>query len=455
MFDKLKGVEQQRGKSGDIATELATNDRVSTVLDFPSNADSATKLLQAYPELAWLTGDVNATPEGNGSVAQATTLSEQIFGQKHIEFDRTAVGIMVLKWVLSSDYTAFTACQPDSAKLSRDHFEELRDYVVKVLPDQHAVDAMVTYMVINDLGKIKSIVADVRSKLGVENVDHDKILLAALQRSPEISPSFDRLSDHFRQLIINGLKAEFNIGQFIQGENVAASLNGLAGLDPKSLDFYLLHAMCDIAGAAGQVKQNGSLVMTEPTYQGFTVAIESIEKMAGGLGAKEVYDYYLSQRAQTLGFDISVPKDKALTRICCMLRVSDSNRATQVQKAFDGLPENTRALLEQQLNRSGVDDGFATLVYYAPAILVNAQAAHGKAESADPFESALHEGLTTIARIYSGAAVALKNRPGSGVFTVMAASAAEAAKTPGLLAQLDFNLQSVASDAELITEKKK
>ncbi len=130
-------------------------------------------------------------------------------------------------------------------------------------------------MVVNDLGKVKGVVKNIAEKSGIKDVDHDKLLFAGLSQHPEISPSFQKLSSRHKKLILNGLKTEFNIGQFIQGENVPASLEGLKGIDEESLKFYLLHALYDIAGAAGQSVQNGSVIMNEPTYENFRLAIDS------------------------------------------------------------------------------------------------------------------------------------------------------------------------------------
>jgi hypothetical protein len=437
-----------------LANSFGIDARVSSVVDFPSD-EASPRVLAAYPEMAWLTGDVNATPEGVAISGQATCLSEQLFGKKHIEFDRTAVGVMVLNWILKRDYEAFTACQPDAAKLSQQSFDELCANTRRVLPDAEAVDAMVTYMVINDLGKIQSIVGQVESRLGTENVDHDKVLVSALEAHPEISPSFQRLSAQYQNLIINGLKAEFNIAQFIQGENVAASLGGLAGLDQKSLDFYLLHALGDIAGAAGHVKQNGSVVMTEPTYQGFNMSIKSINQLKSGASVVEVHDHYLRQRAYVLNLNIENPEEKALTRICCMLRASDPAEATKVRKTWEDLPNNTREILVQELNRTGVNDGFATLLYYSPATLANAQAAYVTAGDKNAFAKGLADGLTALARTYQEAAITIRERQGNGVYTVMVSALANAAKTPGELNQAEITLRAVGEDAEVIIQKKK
>jgi len=119
--------------------------------------DSARLFMKRYPELNWLTGSVNATPEG---VAKSSkSVSEALFGKQHIEFDRTLTGIESLKWVLKGDYEQFTKCQNNAVKLTRENFEHLRKYTQQVLPEPEDIDTMIGYTVINDLGKIQSVVS--------------------------------------------------------------------------------------------------------------------------------------------------------------------------------------------------------------------------------------------------------------------------------------------------------
>ena len=198
-----------------------------------------------YPEMAWLTGDVQATPEASVEAEDGKTFGEVLFSGADkaslTELNRTAVGLATLYWVLKDDYESFTACQKAS-KLTPESFKTLRDWTVGILPDDEAFDAMVVYTVINDLGKIQSVIEKARA-MGIENVDHDKVLVAVLEQKPEISPSFQGLSSHYQNLILTGLRAEFNLGQFVQGENVPASLQKLVGIDQLGLNFYFLHTL--------------------------------------------------------------------------------------------------------------------------------------------------------------------------------------------------------------------
>lgn len=418
------------------------------------NADSIDEIMghvtREYPEMSWLAGSVNATPEGFAISDPTQSVSQRMFGAKHIEFDRTAVGIMTFLWVIKGDYEKFTECQPEAARMTRQSFEELRSYTLSILADDpKALDALIAYTVINDLGKIKAIVAEVQKHSGSDEIDHDKILYNALEHHPEVSPSFSRLSDYYKDLIVNGLKAKFNLGQFVQGENIPASLSGLIRLDSASLDFYLLHVVYDIAGVAGQVKQNGSLVMNESTYQGFKLSLAALGLIAEGMSLDKVYDAFLAEKAKIFGLDISNPTERAVTRVCCMLRVADSKQAQKVFDIFTCLPKNERAILEKELNLTGVSDGYATLLYYSPATFANAQVAFKAANDPQAFEKSMQVGLRVFARVYQEARIAIKKREGNGVYIVDVSALAEAAKNPTTLDTKGLRLDKVGDDAKL------
>ena len=76
--------------------------------------------------------------------------------------------------------------------------------------------------------------------------------------------------------------AQFNFAQLVQAESVPASLMGLKDLDKMSLDMFNLHALFDMAGAAGHVNYNGSIVLLENTYNDMFLTIKCLEAIAQG-----------------------------------------------------------------------------------------------------------------------------------------------------------------------------
>ncbi|HUC88901.1 MAG TPA: DUF1152 domain-containing protein [Candidatus Paceibacterota bacterium] len=419
-----------------------------------SSVELVKNLTNKYPEMEWLTGNVDSTPEASISGQVEGTVGKQIFSNLDkkdlIEFDRTAVGILTLYWADNGDYDSFTACQKEPTKLTKESFKKLQEYSKSILQNQEDIEAMETFMVINDLGKIKGVVENITEKSGIKDIDHDKMLLIGLEKHPEISPSFQKLSSHHKELILNGLKTKFNIGQFIRGESMPASLEGLKDVDQESLRFYLLHSLYDMAGAAGQFVQNGSVVMTEPLYKDFSSAVDLVEKLGQGKTADEAYNSYLNQKAENLGFNPLSPEDRAMTRICCMLSISNIEQAQEVKKIFSELPKNTHAILEADLNKKGTDDGLATLIYYAPSFLLNLQKKFNDNKEPDAFKKALSLGLTTLARVFQEARIANKGKEDNGIYTVMASSLAKVAtENPDKLSKQEIKLKIIGNDAEV------
>ncbi len=416
-----------------------------------SSLEFIRQIVQHYPEMKFLAGEVNATPEGKAT--DGKSIGEDLFEadkNQLIEFNRTAAGLLVLKWAMTQDYEAFTQCQKNEVKLSPEAFGRFCDLTASVIKDSEALDAMITCMVINDLGKVKDFVRALSEKNGIVEVDHDRVLGESLKSNPEDVPSFQRLGKSYRNMILSGLEMDFNMGQFVQAENIPASLGGLVGVQNEILDFYLLHALCDIAGAAGHVSQSGSLVMTEPTFVGFEVGTKSLSMLGEGKGAKEVYDAYLTERAAAWGLDVTMDEDRAVARLCCMMRVGNRNGADRIKSAYHPLQANVKEILTKELNTSGVDDGIAILLYYAPAMLVNLQAA-----SKDSPDQNLDLGLETLARLYQEARVAIRKRDGTGVFTVDIAQVANRAKeNPSSLKHAGFEVEAVSANARVVLFEK-
>ena len=75
--------------------------------------------VRQHPEILWL-ADSNVRKTEEGQATLQGTYSEQLFGQKYVEFDRTIMTIHCLKLILDGSdkaYQTFTASQPKDAKL--------------------------------------------------------------------------------------------------------------------------------------------------------------------------------------------------------------------------------------------------------------------------------------------------------------------------------------------------
>ncbi|MBQ8847410.1 MAG: dual specificity protein phosphatase family protein [Candidatus Gastranaerophilales bacterium] len=352
-----------------LAPNYETEAFVNNFLNSKDSVEMTKILLQRYPELYWLTGDVNATPEWQIN-SDLNSISEKLFGSKHVEFDRTIVGIECLKHVLNGDYDKFTECQKESVKMTRENFDKLKDFTTGVIKTPQDADAILAFTMINDLGKIKEFVQNIESLMKRPVKDHDEALLMALKTIPDEIPSFSRLTKNNQNDIINSLDADFNLGQFVQGECLPANLAKIGTVGKRAMDLYLVHMFYDVAGAAGHVASNGSLVMNNNVFNGYMQGIESIQqKISQGLN--ETYDDFLNKKASDYNLSIDSPEEKSLVRLAILSRAYTPNDAQEVIEAFSKLNKEEQYDLLKGLSKDGINQK-GVLLYYAPAFIQNA-----------------------------------------------------------------------------------
>lgn len=391
------------------------------------------------PELEWLKGNVNGTPDGK-SVAE-------------MEFKRTKLSLDLLQWVFDGNYEKFTECQSGNVKLSRESFGEIQQYTCSTLKTDADKYAMEAYLIINDLGKIVSFVEQIETKLHIQSVDHDELLYEGLKRMPELSPTFVSLSDEYKEIILAGLKTKFNMGQFIQSENLPASLLPLQGIDITSLNYYMLHVFYDIAGAAGHVRNNGSIIVTEDYWRSFKSANKAIfDMISGKLNAQEAYNTYLSKRAEMANLQFESNEDIAIVKICNLIRVYSPNEAKQVKESYCYLPVQVKEMLTKELSKDGITDN-GILLYYAPATLSNAVNYFKNSGDADAIHKAITIVIPIFANIYGLAKAKInKANKSSKVCTVFIADVAQKAKHPIELPNYKFNFTDVNGDYNVSCE---
>jgi hypothetical protein len=385
----------------------------------------ARHLLALYPELRWLTLKVVISPEDAKAVAHPDAFSPALFsGNLHPEVERTLTSLVALAQILRGDYDGFTKSQTSpSIKLKQASFDHIRSVFFRVLGrkdggpiplgnaalasvDLEKLDALMTYMVIHDLGKSKRF-EKVASKVSGEiTVDHDRILVHGLSAEPMLSTSFERLSEHFQTLILKGMSADFNMGQFAQGENVPASLNKLFDLNEAAFDFYFLHLFLDVAGSSGVKTPHGSAMMIEPVFNGFRTGYEFLPRLYQGHSGESVYAFFLETRARMFGlpFTAGNATDYAVARLGLMSRMASAADAKLVLAAFESLDEGTRNLLVKELGVTGNGLEAAILPYYSPALIANLRAAvKGALKVASGTPSAhpaldMHRPITRVSR---------------------------------------------------------
>jgi len=347
-------------------------------------------------------------------------------------------------------YSDFTECQKGK-KLSRENFDEITQYTTSIVKSQDDLDAMVAYLIINDLGKVKRVVNEIHERTGYQSVDHDDLLYVGLSRFPEISPTFSGLDEKYQERILNGLRTRFNLGQFIQSENLPQNLVPLIGIDNESFDYYMLHTLYDIGGAAGHIARNGSLVINDSFWDNFKAAEKHLKNIKGKEDILPAYNGYLLDRANMLGLEAEGQEAKAVVKLCNMLRISEPSKAQEVLEAFRQQPLNTKAILQKELNATGMDGDNAILLYYAPATLTNALGYFTKNGGESPIKESLNIVLPAFARLYSQTRANLADQVSvQDVTTVMISEVAKmAGANPNDLNNSNLTFQQVGSDFEV------
>ena len=354
------------------------------------------------------------------------TLASRVFETSDIkdatEFDRAAVGLLCLKYVLTNDYDHFTACQNPHTKLSQKSFSKLRHFTQQIIQTPEDLEVAVYMIMCNDLGKTHRIMDVYYDLEANKDADHDVIFSTVLKKKEDLFPGFQHLSDTQKAIIQEGLSTAFNLGQFAQGENTPADLPQIQSISKKARDLYILHAFYDIAGAAGHVKNNGSLVMSEPVFQGYDLAIQSLMTEP----FSDSYNRYVAVRGKLVGFNSQTEKGFALSRLASLSRCFYEADGILLSEVFDDLPKNVQNILQKELNETGLDGTSAILIYYAPAFIDNIKKCYLGKLPADADKCSKRKALfyayktafTTLAQIYNATRIAVKKQNMAGVLTV-------------------------------------
>jgi hypothetical protein len=348
--------------------------------------DWVRKCVKQYPEILLLAdAKVRKTEEGQATLQGP--YSEQLFGQKFIEFDRTMMTLRCLQLILDGSdkaYGEFTAAQPRDAKLSRESFDKLHaqgETLVKSNYDGMSPlemrEAMEAALVLGDIGKSEK-AREIFKPYGASAPDHDDFhgeVMRILEKHPHLSPTFDKLSPAAKKLLIQTANlAHYGHMTHIEGgPGMYAQLkkSGLPAASPLALAFDLFVHTCDVAGALGHVNNQSSLVYTEPSH----LAMQAVAKACGTLSdpqktTMDAYNAYLTVRAEKLGLNPQDRTDRALTRMGAMLRLFTPEDGALLKKAMLQLDRADRTRIMEELDTK-VGEELERTPTYMPAVLVN------------------------------------------------------------------------------------
>lgn len=335
------------------------------------------------PELSSLK---NAAPTVESSPIKTTGEfgpfpSQLLFQKDYAEVNRTLVGMLALKWLVSGDYEAFTGQQAPAAQLHQDSFRQLRQLFMGGLDTEEDVYALFVATVVNDLGKDPQLSARVADLLKdySSKANHDLVVYIAakhdmlpLINEAKDTPSYEKLM----QGLLFG--SEVNIAQLAQAESAPGTLkhvkNIMAGLD-HAFTLKFMELILDVAGADGHHDARSAKPMIEPVFQGYMVARQAlIDIIQDKCSVREGYDQVLTHRANLLkkegymAISVQVPSERALLRLLTMSRTTSKKQALWIDQAFRCLTQYERSAIVDGLNVDGTDDGVAIVPYYMPAL---------------------------------------------------------------------------------------
>lgn len=372
-------------------------------------------IVTIYPEITWLANaSVRKTEEGQATVDKP--YSEQMFGQKFIEFDRSLMTLYCMKLILNGSdraYQEFTSAQPENVKLSRESFRTLHEQGLSLVNSNYQnitptemLQAMETALVLGDMGKSET-ARDIFKVYGANAPDHDDFhgqAMEILRNNPRLSYSFSRLSYSAKQLLLKAANLAHygHITHLEGGPSMFSKLkqSNVPVTDAAALSFDLFVHTCDVAGALGHVNNTSSIVYTESTHRAMQAMAQACRVLTDPAKTEaDAYDAYLSVRASWLGLNPSDRDDRVLTRIAAMLRLFTPEEGVALKNAISELSIEDRQRIVSQLDvRQGEEIGRTPT--YMPAVLVNLY--NNNALGATPSErlsQAVIRGLPFIARV--------------------------------------------------------
>ncbi len=344
------------------------------------------KIIGQYSEIVWLANDqVRKTEENQASADKS--YSEQLYGQKFIEFDRSLMSLYCLKLILDGSdnaYQEFTAAQPENVRLTKESFQQLHEQGTSLLnskyqnltPTQMQL-TMETALVLGDMGKSEK-AREIFKTAGAKAPDHDDFYgeaLEVLKQRPHLSRSFSKLPSAAKQLLfkVANLAHYGHVTHLEGGPSMFTKLKNstVAVTDPTALSFDLFVHTCDVAGALGHVNNTSSIVYTEQTHQAMQAMASACRVLSDASKTEtDAYNAYLSIRASWIGLNPSDRDDRVLTRIAAMLRLFTPEEGTALKNAILQLSSQDRQRIVSQFDaRLGEEIGRTPT--YMPAVLVN------------------------------------------------------------------------------------
>ncbi len=397
------------------------------------------RVLNDYPELMTLVGEVQFTPESYGTKNDKKTFGQILFPNVNIdqlkEFDRTVLSVLLYYYIKDNRYDKFVMQQSGDNKLTRETFDSIREFMKLNFNTPEKEKLLLYYMVINDLGKSQQVIDTLKAK-GIETVDHDLLLNYLLQFG--MFPTLNSFSKESQENLANVLNYGINVGQYIQGECVDYSFNKVLNLSQFERTLMVAEAMLDIGGVLGHINnQEGSVVLNESTADNILTASTILSTCED---ATKIFDEFLTRKADKMQIENFDPKlRKTITRICLMMRLYKKEDIAVVKDEIINNITDYETLIHE-FNQSGYSDCQAILLYYSPALLSNTNGYYKRNNSLNSIRDSLKTCLPFMQQVMQNARSSIINSE-NGIITIMLRDAAMvASQNPEQLKDLEIKI---------------
>lgn len=299
------------------------------------------------------------------------------------ERNRAVASVHSIIWLLRNDYEEFTAAQPLDKRMTLELWNKLQVFVESAKPDGEMVQAVLVFLTIRGVGKIKSL----RDQLPVNFRAPEQAVIFLMNNMDQVLPSLTSLSETSFRLIESmfALHEEFNLAQLLQGENTPANVKRLKEYLSRFTEgdriakIYMLSffgVMSGILGHKGGSALTSSLFMDQTNGTNLLDAMRLLERVESA-SPHAIYWNYIRARCRSIcpseDSSRSDPQTLVLMRLACLNRVQTVDEFQQLQGAWRALPvvEHQQVLIDHFLADGIMERSF--LLSFLPQCFVNAK----------------------------------------------------------------------------------
>lgn len=339
----------------------------------------AQNFLEQYPELLYLgiewVQNTAALNTNSDSSSLAEHLCPWVDPSKLVELNKTLTTLVLQRLVEENKIEEFIGSNDDHhIEFLRPNPERVSELFKRIQDSlsgcKHSL-SLSTTLAIHDAWKSPKVQQLISDPL---EFDHEEILIKAINEAPNQFPSIWKLDENGKNLLLKLLGCQFQILQFNQLENTSASLESILELSDEEFELKMSEAALDLAWAAGAVTQSEAKTMITPVLEWFLSTWDILREIRQrGLNANDGYDLKLNDQATKYGFDISIPNQRAMTRIASMLRLTKSDDAQALLNAYEALPTEQIDTITKELNTSWLEWKKSIKLEFLPDLLLNTQ----------------------------------------------------------------------------------